>query len=164
MKAWRHDNLRGVKITIRARALQIDGDGFIKEALTPEEVTKLGNMPKWSFCDVNGPEIVATRRVDAEKMRSKLQDEIARQHQVLENLEQKLADISQRCVTLANEENAAAERLALESRQQPRLDVTALNWNQLRKVAADQNIAVSNTDERSEVEAAVLKSFDQADE
>ncbi len=163
MKAWRHDSLRGTKITLRSRPLHIDGDGFIKESLTPEEVTKLGNMPKWSFCDSNGPDIVATRRVDAEKLRDHLQNEIARQQQVLENLELKLADVSQRCVTLANEENAASERRALEVRQQPRLDLSALNWNQLRKVAADQGIAVSNTDERAEIVAAVNASFEQSD-
>lgn len=160
MKAWRHEKLRAQKITLRARALSIDGDGFIKESLTPDEVAKLAVMPKWSLCDRNGPEIVATRRVDAERRRQELRNEIGKQQQILEHLEQQLADISQKVVRLTQEEVDAAQRIAAEARQAPKQSLESLNWNQLRQQAADLNIKVDEED-RSDVEAAIQTALNQ---
>ena len=133
--------MRSQVLSLVARRLTIDADGFVQDELEPAEVEKAGRMPGWSYCDRQGPEIVSTKRVECERIAQDLRRQVANSQAVVAQLEKKLADAEQRALQLASEEAEAVLRAQKAKDDATKVDISALSWDKLRSYAAENGIS-----------------------
>lgn len=142
-KGWRHEKMRAQKLVLCERRITIDADGFIVETLEPSEVEKVGRTPKWSFCDRMGPDIVATKRADCERIAEDLRKKLANARVVVADLEKKLADAEQRALVLGQEEAAALLRAKESLAESKKIDLVKASFDDLRSYAAQHGIVTA---------------------